>query len=156
MSINQPGWYRRKQITFAAIPTMRQTKITFPRISKGTPGGQKGSPYRKEMPVAGQPKKNKETQHIVDVIGFPPTPLELYSYKRGNAMNGYSEGYTYPIRQFVDGTHDIPLLQDTGLVAYYPLRKESDDNALLRGADNWPRYAFVRINPGNEPSSVDT
>ena len=125
-------------------------------LARKAAGGQPPSPFKKKV-TSKIPAKRKGTLiHEIDVIGFPPTGLELYSYSKVTDGTNRSEAYTWAYRRFVDNSESIPLLDEGGFIAYYYQRKSVEDQARVIGHDTWGRYWMVRNLVGGIESTEPT
>ena len=116
----------------------------------------KGSPLRKGATTKLTSKNNKGARFVIESFGFPPTGVEAFSYTRLVDDNVY-EGYTYPFRQFIEGTTDNEVIKDTlqkgNFMACYYQRIDGYDNERKVGSDNWPRYWMIRNLEGGHSST---
>ena len=121
----------------------------------------------KKSPTKGSPLSNKPKKRFgaksntvafsIRFRGFNHTNFEVYEYNK--TLNGIlSEGYTYPIRKFVEGepADNIPLLEEHGFFAVVYQREGLTSNRRLLGGDAWGRFFVCRAVPGGVLSSVST
>ena len=98
-------------------------------------------------------------QFEIQVIGFPPTGVEIYSFTR-IATNGTdvarSEAYTYTYRRSFDDNSPVRDLVDNGFTGYFYQRQQLGSTGRLLGADGRDRYWLVRTLSNNTASSEST
>ena len=124
-------------------------------------GQSKKSPF-KGSPFSPKPKnklgaKSNTVNYTIQVVGFAPTNLELLCFNK--TINGVtSEGYTYPVRNYVDGepNRNIPLLEDLGVFATFYQRESREENKRTFGGDAWSRYWIARMTPNGVSSTAET
>ena len=95
----------------------------------------------------------------VQVIGFPPTGIEIYSFTKILSLsNGIatSECYTYTYRRSFDVDRCVLYLENHGFVGYSYQRNGLDNLNRSVGADGRDRYWLIRTLPNNAASSAST
>ena len=82
--------------------------------------------------------------------------VEFYEYRKGNRADGWSEGFTQPLRDHVDNRNgvDIPYLETIGIRGYYNQVEENTTNQMKVGENKWNRYWILKVL--EEPSSPTT
>ena len=117
----------------------------------------KGSPLRKGTATKLTSKANKGGSFVLRVHGFPPTGVEAYSLTLETSGGQGKEGYTYPVRSYVEGTNKNPIIQEIlergSFMACYYQRDGPTTNERKNGHDGWPRYWMIRNLPEGQTSS---